>query len=732
MAAIIRSRRNGIPATDITGASRDDLLLGDVVSVTSVDAATTYSWILSFAPEGSAAVFSGSSSAVSPGNFTVDLEGPYLIRLTVDAGLPTEDTQYVRLRALTEFADLKLVSAGERRDGTGIIPVDIDTEGWANEQNFNLQALLGFVKRTALTGRILYVDANYGTDNYADHSTINDAITAAVGLGATVADPYAVLVRGGVYTEDVVFQSGVHVIGWPGGAARGNVVRVVAANGGGTGTHQVSLPNASDLVMLSNLDLINTGVGATDATVRKTGSGKVVFENCVIRQDAVGVAVGPALDIQAGEAEILGGELLVDDSNVNDRFTFAQTGTSTTVEIRDCLIQGPSGLDLNPNLNTLINCGLQRTIVRATGTAGVVGVRTSATSLLMEHCLVEALQPAVTALFQVHPSGGALISNVGVSLRWTRLDGNVTFDVTGIVGATSWHTGATTLGTVTYPGGPVSSVVATVDASSIFYDNTISTLIAENVQDAIDEIAASAAISPVVYHKNMPPVPNDTVRYRGWVPVAAELIFVRVYMQTVNTVGTYTLTVTNEATGNTVLVGATFDMNTVLAGTVTPVALTAVPADLLFPAQGRWTIELTSNNPGFNGDDIYLALVFNTATASGPVVEDLTTTLVVGNVTGGRDIVVSPSDRVIGVDAAVGSGNPGTNLILRGGLGDGGAPNGFVRVEGDQDVTGTLTGTVAYVPGVPLDWVGPLPADVQTALDRIASVVALMFGGPIP
>jgi hypothetical protein len=36
---------------------------------------------------------------------------------------------------------LKLVAAGERRDSTGTVPVDVDIEGWANEQNFNLQAV---------------------------------------------------------------------------------------------------------------------------------------------------------------------------------------------------------------------------------------------------------------------------------------------------------------------------------------------------------------------------------------------------------------------------------------------------------------------------------------------------------------------------------------------------------------------------------------------------------------
>lgn len=139
MSARIRSKRNLI--TPIDEASRDDLIVADVVTVQALDAATTYDWALEYVPEGSAATFSGSLTAVSPGSFTVDLVGSYLVRLTVDATLVSEDTQYVRLRALTTDLGLHLIAAGERRDETGLIPVDVSVTGWADEQNGNLQAL---------------------------------------------------------------------------------------------------------------------------------------------------------------------------------------------------------------------------------------------------------------------------------------------------------------------------------------------------------------------------------------------------------------------------------------------------------------------------------------------------------------------------------------------------------------------------------------------------------------
>jgi hypothetical protein len=144
MAARIRSLRNGI--TPVDSLSRDDLVIADVVTVQTIDAASTYHWSLVFAPEDiagapSTATFSGAVADPSPGSFVVDHNGPYLVRLVVDQGLATEDTQYVRLRALTTPLALTLVSAGERRDGTGTIPVDVSVEGWANEQNFNLLKL---------------------------------------------------------------------------------------------------------------------------------------------------------------------------------------------------------------------------------------------------------------------------------------------------------------------------------------------------------------------------------------------------------------------------------------------------------------------------------------------------------------------------------------------------------------------------------------------------------------
>ena len=144
MAAEIRSEVIApVVKAAVDNASRDDLAVNDVVELNAIAGGTTFQWTLVFVPEGSTAVLTPAPAATTAGpvTFTVDKVGPYLVRLTVDAGLVTESTQYVRLRALTASLGLLLVAAGERRDSSGVIPVDVDIEGWANEQNSNLQRL---------------------------------------------------------------------------------------------------------------------------------------------------------------------------------------------------------------------------------------------------------------------------------------------------------------------------------------------------------------------------------------------------------------------------------------------------------------------------------------------------------------------------------------------------------------------------------------------------------------
>ena len=132
----------------------------------------------------------------------------------------------------------------------------------------------------------------------------------------------------------------------------------------------------------------------------------------------------------------------------------------------------------------------------------------------------------------------------------------------------------------------------------------------QSLQSSISGLTGAAQ----VYHLNLPDNPNDTLEYRGWVPAAYTLNSVRAYMGTVNNQGTFTLDVRNNHTGNSCLSGGvTFDMNGLTPDDVTDVPLTATSADLDFDptlTDGRWTILLVSDDIAFNGQDIYIELVF--------------------------------------------------------------------------------------------------------------------------
>ena len=85
MSAIIQIN-SGTP-----GVSNDNLELGAVVTLTSVDTALhSYTWAIVSQPEGPNDNIVGSGQIVT---FTPTKEGSYLVKLTVDFGDPSEDSQ---------------------------------------------------------------------------------------------------------------------------------------------------------------------------------------------------------------------------------------------------------------------------------------------------------------------------------------------------------------------------------------------------------------------------------------------------------------------------------------------------------------------------------------------------------------------------------------------------------------------------------------------------------------
>ena len=532
--ALIQSLVNGI--NPVVGASRDDLRAGDVVQLDQVGGpATTYAWSIAFAPEDkdrnpSAAVLVGNVFGPGPVTFTVDNEGPYLIRLVIDAGLPTQDEQYVRLRYDTFFGDLKLVAAGERRDGSGIIPVDISAEGWANDQNFNLNRLLCLVQHVSASGRIIYVDANRGKDNlqapndpavaegFADFSTISEAILAANtnaefngGILPSATQPMIVAVRPGLYQEDIEFTPYVHVIGWPSsGGGTGEhpdfdrSVNIRAANGAGPPalTFTANMPNLGEYAYISNVILENVGA-TTNALLRKIGDGDVYLVNCELLQNGGGApSQGSGISVERGRAFLDNTRVVQTDTFSHESTAFivsAAAGTAALIT-KDSMFIGPSIGQVNPTQLGGVTAFFKGTKFQQVQNAGAgteFAIQSWSEDLILEDCeLVVDSASAITEALEINADAAGTPGDLSLTLRRTLLGDTTTgapgflgftIDSTGVTGTAYLRMASSEYGTITQVGA-VTRQALTI-GTSLFYDNTASGLVSENVQDAIDEIA---------------------------------------------------------------------------------------------------------------------------------------------------------------------------------------------------------------------------------------------------
>jgi hypothetical protein len=479
MAARIRSFRNFI--TPVDEASRNDLVIGDVVSVTSIDAATTYAWTLVFVPEGSVAGFSGSSTAVSPGHFNVDVPGSYLVRLIVDAGLGSESEQYVRLRALTVTTPLYLVAAGERRDLTGVIPVDADAQGWADDQNRNLNSLLSLVKPLTYSSNLLYVDANTGTEGRADYDTVQGAIDAAVADVPSASNQWQIVVRPGTYVENVTFAPWVHVSGDFSAPSYGDITNGLATFAVIDGTHTLTT-GANDTTVLAGLQLL-TSANTSSPTLLVSGSGIAVLESCRLAVTGVHVSQGAALEVEGGTSIVRDSVLVTTPAGGASNPVILQSDTSQLTFFR-CLVSGNRGAVLNPNLRPNVNTNIWDSFLDYASD----GILTDALSLDLSHTSINGSGTAISA----HPGGAAYPNDVAVELRFCKVTNDIAFDITGIGGTPSLILTGVQYGTLVFPGG-APSVSTDLKSYSVFYDNTASGLTAANVQDAIDELSVGVA-----------------------------------------------------------------------------------------------------------------------------------------------------------------------------------------------------------------------------------------------
>lgn len=448
MPAVIRvslkTSPTGVPVPPVTeGVSRNDLRKGYEVTCESVHAATTYSWSLSFSPETSGpAAASGddfsrvdstaslSSTTAQQTKFTVDNEGPYLIRLVTDVGLPTEDVQFLRLRVMTVFGELFLVSAGERRDESGVIPVDVSAEGWANEQNSNIQRLMLLARRVSESGRVLYVDHNRGRrytdgsiepndptniirmpgpesarldetgmriacEGFADFSSINSAIAYALDcvsrgeqpLGED--NPYIIKIAPGFYTEDLTLVPNVHLVGDTAGesisvssieAKMVGVTIVPTTNAGSHHTYTAS--SANDLVVLRGITFKNED-NKTEPIIHQRG-GLIAFDHCILNQEGSHASQGPTILTESNGA-IQASVVMRDTSSImntgdaslysiiiSDVGNFLATDSTLTGD--SVILYNPDFQDLAAGIVSLENCFIQSVTLNGYGFRGLPGV----------------------------------------------------------------------------------------------------------------------------------------------------------------------------------------------------------------------------------------------------------------------------------------------------------------------------------------------------------------------
>lgn len=470
-----------INTSTVVGASRNDATTGSVVSLSSTNTHTTYAWTLAYKPPGSAATFSGSSSAASPGTFTVDLEGPYLVRLTADLGLGTESTQYVRIRYPTVLGPLYLTAAGEGYGGSIPVPVDQTSTGWTNALNSNLMTLLGLVQGSLTSGNVFTVDP---TEGYGDYTTIQAAIDAADTAGASSSNPFVVLVRPGIYDESVTFRANIYVSGWPGTPADAIGFPLVLVRG----VHTVSTPGGADRVILARMTLSNI-TSSTDHALQKLGSGSLTLHECTVEQNGVNAAQGAALSVDAGTVVAFESRFTATSALPDDRAAILQPAQSNLAMYR-CEILGPTGIVTNDTFDSSVVTILEDCGVSGSGVTGF-GILSDSTALQLTRTYVSS---ANTSSIFIHPSGGAFADDQVVLIRYSIIAGTLEFDATGILGSTELTFSASEYGSISFPGLPPSTLGAGTQAATIFYDNTASGMAAAQVQQALDEVYSYATL----------------------------------------------------------------------------------------------------------------------------------------------------------------------------------------------------------------------------------------------
>jgi len=427
--------------------------------------------------------------------FTVDYEGAYMVRLVTDSGLPTEDTRYLRVQYETKFGSIGLVAGGEKNDGSEQIPADIDTAGWANDENLSLQKLGLFVRRVSTSGRILVVDANRGRstwDNtqtpddrtntfevpgtdpvdlvatgatvkaqgFGDFSSINLAITYALAAAArgepavSATEPYLIYIQPGVYSEDLILHPHVHLIGL-GHKTQGQTPTdvpdvIVQAQALG---HTLFSAAAGDVYILRGVTLTSNLAGidtlSIDALAPSLTGSLYLFES-VLAQQAVGG--GSVLVMGDGTAAITVktyGTLISDASTAGAaHYAVEINGVTGTTELDRSFVRATSSAMRVNNLALATNYTFNLVDAAiSTTTAACVGLHSLASINLFEKSKISVVTAANALLFNGGPKAGTL----SATLRNCTVEGNITFDTAACAGATTFRLSDTIYTAVTLP-----------------------------------------------------------------------------------------------------------------------------------------------------------------------------------------------------------------------------------------------------------------------------------------
>lgn len=557
----ISVERGGIIISTNVNQSIENVRKGDVIYCESVDVHTTYSWTLVFTPDSPNGTVSSSGLIAPPGSttnnckFIVDNEGAYLVRLVVDAGLGTESTQFLRVRKITRFGDLKLVAAGERKDSVGAIPFDIDPVGWADDQNQNLQKLLAYVRRLSTSGRVLYVDANRGRKSYdstqnandftntlempgadlsalatsgvvtdaegfADFSDLSSAITYATdcatrGETALSSDnPYVILVQNGLYIEDVNLVPNIHIVSadnfftTDNTYAKGVVIRSTNVTGG----HTFVGTSNTDRVVCVGVEFENTDGASTNPTF-KVQKGIAHFVNCTISQKS-GTG-GSALSIipvdhtttDECQAHLMNSYVQNTVASATD-YAIKCGSDNARLVIENSTIVGQNGIQCNADYGGGLKEDVHLHIVRSTVMANNVNgyaILSNASDLQVSYSYVSSSDTAkVLVIGENLPKTGDVVAKLIFS---EFSNAQISFDTRQIAGSKTLQTSSCIYSEYVFPDAPPTHNAET-QAKSLKYENNYADpfnsgtlavpvpnqLGATDVQDALDDLTFLSAI----------------------------------------------------------------------------------------------------------------------------------------------------------------------------------------------------------------------------------------------